>query len=133
MLWRSFSVEMKCDVSSTLTKCFCLRCPDGSHQLVRDAVPADAQQRVPQSGASAAVVSTGMRRLLSPTRNTQLPLPLSLTVVKQPPSSALRDWTTCCLSLATSGFVSLPLHIVSSFDCASLKTLKQRPNCQDIF
>lgn len=56
---------------------FWTRCPDGSHQLVRDAVPTDARQRVPQSGASAAGVSAGMRALkcLSSTRNTQLPPP----------------------------------------------------------
>lgn len=38
-------------------------------------MPTDTRQRVPQSGASAAGVSTGMRALkrLSSTRNTQLP------------------------------------------------------------
>lgn len=39
----------------------CFRCSNGSHQLVRDAVPADARQGVPQSRPSAAGVPTGMR------------------------------------------------------------------------
>lgn len=98
-----------------------IRCPDGSHQLVWDAVPADTRQRVPQSGASAAGIPAGLRalKLLSSTRNTQLPLP-----PRRQAASRLwcfpRDCTTC-ISLTTSGYMSfLSVFFNSSFPLHSV-------------
>lgn len=97
--------------------CFCLyfitslshfvlriRCPDGSHQLVWDAVSTDALQRVPQSGASAAGVSTGMRNFFLPQGTHSFPF---LPIVELPPNSVSDvSWETgrrahCCLLLGS--------------------------------
>ncbi len=112
--------------------CFCLyfitslshfvlriRCPDGSHQLVWDAVSTDALQRVPQSGASAAGVSTGMRNFFLPQGTHSFPFPPNRRVASQLCFRCfLRDWTTCTL-LSTSGFMSfLSVFLLNSFPSA---------------
>lgn len=53
--------ELSASIYSHLCSVLCLRRSDGSHQLVRDAVPADSRERVPQSSPSAARVPAGVR------------------------------------------------------------------------